>query len=437
MLYNRKSIVVFWLLCSGLVFSLTGCQWEQQSNAQPQSGGPAGQSGGKPGGGERPQSPPVVDMAQVTVTSDGTSYTGTTQSQRTVSVRSRVEGQLLSLGVDVGDRVEQGQVLAQLDGNLLQTAVNQAEAELAARRFEVEQAKAQVSEAQAQVAAARVALQQAQVDADRFAQLSAEGALATQEADLAQTTLQTAQQSLKSAQEQVKTRQKAIASLSQRVQAQSAIVTQAKQRLTYTTLTAPLTGTVLSRLAEAGDLMQPGETIVEMGDLQTLEVAIQISDRDLTQFRLGQRLNVRLDAFPNEVLEGTVTEISPIADTAARLVPVEVTIANPAQKISSGLLARVSVRDQTAPRFKIPESALNLAQNPGQAVVFVPTSDEAETTVEARPVEIGQRENGQVEILSGLERGQTFIVNSDRPLQAGDKVRRSFLSGGSTRGSGG
>jgi len=424
MLYNRKSIVVFWLLCSGLVFSLTGCQWQQTSNAQPQSGGP----GGQPGGAERQKQPPVVDTAQVTVTSSSTSYTGTTQPKRRVSVRSRVEGQLLTLGVDVGDRVQQGQVLAQLDEDLLQTAVNQAEAELAARRFEVEQAKAQVAEAQAQVASARVALQQAQLDADRFAQLSAEGALATQEAELAQTTLQTAQQSLKSAQEQVKTRQKAIASLTQRVQAQNALVSQAKQRLTYTTLTAPLTGTILSRVSETGDLIQPGETIVEIGDLQALEVALQVSDRDLTQFRLGQKLDIYLDAFPDEVLEGTVTEISPLADAAARLVPLEVTIANPGQKISSGLLARVSLLDQTSSRFKIPERALNLAQNPGQPVVFVPTSEEAETTVEARPVQIGQRENGQVEILSGLERGQTFIVNSDRPLQAGQKVRRSFLS---------
>ncbi|MFZ9737706.1 MAG: efflux RND transporter periplasmic adaptor subunit [Prochlorotrichaceae cyanobacterium] len=420
MLKDRKSTVAFWLLWSGLLFPLTSCQWEQRSNAQPQSSGA-----------ERPQKqPPIVELSQVTAASlsNGSSYTGTTQPKRTVSLRSRVEGQLLTLSVDVGDRVEQGQVLAQLDDEILRTAVNEAQAELAARRFEVEQGKAQVAEAEAQVESARAEVQQAQIDADRFQQLATEGALATQDSDLAQTNLQTAKQTFKALQQQVKTRQQSIASLGQRVQAQNAILQQAQERLKYATLTAPINGTVLSRVADPGDLIQPGETIVDIGDLEQMQVHIQVSDRDLSQFRLGQAVEVSIDAFPTEIFEGTVTQISPVADAAARLVPLEVTIANPQGNISSGLMARVHLSNSETSRIKVPESAIRLAQNPDEIVIFVPTNADAEPTVEARSVEIGQTENGQVEILSGLTLGETFVVKSDRPLEDGEPVRRSFLS---------
>jgi HlyD family secretion protein len=410
------------------VLLTTGCGLQQQGQAQPQ-GSQAGQ---------REEQPPVVDIATATpqTIANNTRYNGTTQPLRTVSLRSRVEGQLLCLAADVGDRVNQGEPLARLDNALLIKEIAETQAELAARQFEVEQARSQLAEAQARVEQAQAQLKQAQADADRLTQLAQEGAISDQDAEVAQTNLRTAEQALRSAQEQVKTRERAIASVERRVAAQAAIVDQAAERSTYASLAAPLTGTVLQRLAEPGDLIQPGQMLLELGDLSQINIAIRVSDRDLSQFNLGQAVEVRLDAFPTEVFRGTVTQISPVADAAARLVPVEVTIPNPDRQMSSGLLARVNVATRRNQTLRIPETALQVAQPDAQtesqadssSVVFVPVSREAETMVEARPVQLGQRDNGQVEILTGLRAGEAFVVNSDKPLEAGQTVRRSFLS---------
>jgi multidrug efflux pump subunit AcrA (membrane-fusion protein) len=109
-----------------------------------------------------------VAIAKFDTLQAGTEYTGTTAPIKEVSVKSRLEGRLLDLNVDVGDRVKAGQAIAQLDDAVLSATVLQADAEIAAREAEVSQASASVGNARAQVERARVEYQQAQADANRF-----------------------------------------------------------------------------------------------------------------------------------------------------------------------------------------------------------------------------------------------------------------------------
>lgn len=423
-----KSSLGIGLVLPGLLLS-TGCAPKQQNNAQAQ---PVE---------VQPEQVnlPLVDVAiaQLAQAPNDLSYTGATVPIQTIALRSRVEGELLQLTVDVGDSVNRGQVLAQLDNDLLLTEVGETKAELAAREFEVEQAKSQLAETHTQVEQAKAQLQQAKADADRLQTLAEDGAISLQDAEVAQTHLRTAEQILKSAQEHVKTRERAVLSVERRVAVQTAIVKQAKEQLTYATLESPLTGMVLNRMMEPGDLVQPGEALVEIGDLSAIDVNIQISDRDLSQFALGQVVQVSLDAFPNQTFTGEVTQISPVADPSARLIPIEVTIANPDRQIGSGLMARVSVATTSQQAMMIPESALNLTEDNGadgnrangdEGILFVSTHDDVETAIEARTVQLGKRDNGQVEILSGLQVGEIVVVNSDRRLTTGQTVRLSFLS---------
>ncbi len=402
-----------------LAFVSTGCALEQNSNAQP-----AGRL-------EQSDQPPLVEVAIATGTETAptASYTGTTMALKQVVVRSRVEGQLLTLNVDVGDFIRQGQLLAAVEQDLPRTDVSEAQAELAARQFEVKEAESVLAEAKAQVERNRAELKQAEADARRLQQLAEAGAITAQQAEVAQTQQATAAQVLKASQEQVITRQQAIAATKQRVTAQQAILAQAQERLTYTQITAPQSGILLSKQAETGDTIQGGQTLVEIGDLSAIKVEIQISDRDLSQFAQGQRVNVALDAFPGETFPGEVTRISPVADAAARLIPIEVTIPNPAGKIATGLLARVSLTDPNlTTAVMIPASALTTGNNGNQTTVFVPVTQGDTTTVQARPVQVGPEDNGMVAILSGLSAGERYVVQGDRPLETGQTVRLSLLS---------
>lgn len=418
MLQCLKSSVSLGLFV-GLSMLTVGCSLEKESVAQPS----------RPGQGQgQAEKPPLVDVAIAAVdTNAATSYTGTTLPLKTITVRSRLEGQLLALNGEVGDRIGQGALLAVIEPDLLQTEVNEAAAELAARQFEVKESESELAEINAQIAENQAALKQAQADAKRFQDLADTGAIAEQQAEVAQTAEETAAQVLKSSQAQLATQSQAIAAAEKRVKAQQAIMAQTQERLTYTQIFSPQSGVIFAKNAETGDILQSGQELLEIGDLSAIKVEIQISDRDLSEFKLGKLVSVQLDAFPDEIFPGEVTKISPIADAEARLIPVEITIPNPAGKIAAGLLARVSKQNVLAQTVTIPVSALEVGQTNGD-VIFVPVITGETTKVQTRPVRLGKIENGQVEILSGLAPNEKYILKGDRPLETGETVTLSLLS---------
>jgi multidrug efflux pump subunit AcrA (membrane-fusion protein) len=461
----------------GLLVLVSGC-----GNAS------KGQVGAQPAPNSQQGGPISVDVAiaRTGKLRDEAVYTGTTRPVREVLLRSQAEGQLLDLAVDVGDPVEQGQVLARLDDAVLVTAVVQAQAELAARESEVASAETEVSDARTQVEQARLQFQQAQADAARLRKLNQEGAIDTQAAEQAQTAARTAEQALRSAQEQVRTRQAAVTAARRRVAAQQAAVAGEQARLSYAVLASPMTGSVLERVTEPGNLVQPGSALLRLGDFQQIKVVVQVSELDLSKVRVGQSVRVTLDAFSNQEFLGRVSRIAPTTNSNARLIPVEVIIPNRTRQNASGLLARVSFARPVSDRVIVPQSALqeergnrsraasekNSAVTPGtpsasknatgdrasgdrptrdralgnrasgnrptrdgianprsqQAILFVLNSTANPPTVSSRQVQIGEQTDGQVEILSGLKPGERFIVRSGQPLKDGAAVKFSILS---------
>ena len=360
---------------------------------------------------------------------DDLAYTGTTQPYQQVSLRSRVDGEVTLLAVDVGDQVASGDAIVRLDADLLTVEVNQAAAELQARRSEVAQARASVSDAQTGLETARVELQQAQTDANRLIRLANEGAISIQEAEQAQLAVDTAQQVLQSAAEQIRTRQEAVNAAEGRVGAQQAVVDETQERLSFAMVQSPIAGAVLTRSIETGDYVESGDELLQVGDLSQIKVMIEISDRDLAQVSLGQPVTVRLDAFPDETLSGQITRIAPAADAASRLIPVEITIPNETGRIGSGLLARVELQSDIGDRVTIPNEALELATDANNPTIYVVQSSEGQTaTVQARTVTVGRQADDQTEILSGLQPDEVLVIRSSGPLSDGQSVRLSILS---------
>ena len=386
-------------------------------------------------------------------------YTGTTAPIKEVSVKSRLEGRLLDLNVDVGDRVENGQAIAQLDDAVLSATVLGAEAEVAAREAEVSQANAAVGNARAQVERARLQYKQAQADANRLTKLLKEGAVTSQAAENATTAARSAEQSLRSAEQQVELQEQTVGASSQRVLAQEAIKSREEERQSYTTITSPISGVVLERVSETGTLLFAGNEVVKLGDFSQVKVIVQVSELEVNKVRLDQSVNVRFDTLPNQKLTGTVRRISPAADPIARLIPVEVVVPNPDNKIGSGQLARVQFKGRQQRQITIAETALeaagrspqppkdaaNVQQSKAKAnpksnantrdkgkpktgTVFVITGNPKEPNVSARKVTLGDRRDGKVVVLSGLKEGDRIVVRSGGKLQDGDAVKLSAIS---------
>ncbi|MFP4102268.1 efflux RND transporter periplasmic adaptor subunit [Coleofasciculus sp.] len=432
---NYSGFLVLWIIL--LVPSISGCNLvpKTEAGAQP-----------KPPGAEEKTSTAVdVAIAETGWVLEPIEYTGRTQPLRDISLRSQIEGRVLNLNVDIGDPVKPGQILAQVDDALLQTAVTEAQAELAALNSEVARADTQVGNAQARAEQARLELQQAKVDATRLQNLAQEGAISRQEAELAQTAAATAQQNLQATLKQIRTEQQAVAAAQERVKAQQAILAENKQRQSYSLLASPINGVVLERVTESGNLVTPGSELLKLGDFTQVKVEVRVSDRELANIKVGQSVTVNLDALANESFSGKVTRISPAADSEALQIPVEVTIPNPNRQIGSGLLARVKFTPNTQAQVVVPQTALEVSGKSGgedtqmaktnqptqtseKSTVFVVVENGAESTVEARQVEISDRTKGRVAIVSGLKPGERFVVRSDAPLKDGDTVRLSILS---------
>ncbi len=244
---NRKNVLIASILSVGLLTAGCGSLPKESAEAQSRSPGNNQRGGGAV--------PVDVATARTGLLRQEPEYTGTTVPFRTVSLRSRVEGQLLALNVDVGDRVNQGQAIGQVDDALLRTTQNQAEAELAALRSEVARVKAQVSNARAEVERSRAQLQQAQVDSQRQQKLLKEGAISQQAAEQASTQARTTSQVLRAAQEQVRTEQEALGAAQGRVVAQQAVLAEAKERRSYARLISPINGAVLEKVTEPGNFL--------------------------------------------------------------------------------------------------------------------------------------------------------------------------------------
>ncbi|HEY9690272.1 MAG TPA: efflux RND transporter periplasmic adaptor subunit, partial [Coleofasciculaceae cyanobacterium] len=376
---------------------------------------------------------------------------GTTQPFREVAVRSRVEGYVLEMSADVGQPVRRGQVLARVDARLLTSEAVEAQAEVSARELEVASNQAQIGEAKARVGEAELRLQQAKSDLDRLDRLFREGAITEQTVENARTTVGTAAKSLQAARQQVTAREQTVAVARRRVAAQQAIADQARQRQDFALVRSPLNGRVVARLLEPGSLAQPGSEILKLGDFSQLEIVVRLSDRDLASVRLGQGARVRLDALPGREFAGRVTAISPLGDAVSRQVPVEVTIPNPDGRLGSGLLARVSFAEASLARVTIPERALavaTMADRGGEAgrpggrspadraslppattgTIFVIQGTGQSATVAPRRVQLGDRRDGQVQVLGGLQPGDRYVLRSSGPLATGDRVRLSAIS---------
>lgn len=271
------------LLFSAPILFLSGCKDSPSTQAQPSK-------------------PIAVDVAVAEFGSLDTlrQYTGTTNPVREVVLRARVEGQLVELNADRGDRVQQGQLVARQDDGVLTANLLQAEAELAAREGELARTQTLVANAQAQVARAQLEYQQSLADAKRLQQLAQLGAVTTQQAEQASTKANSNLQTLRSAEALIKSQQAEIATAQKRVDAQRAIVQQAKERRSFTLIISPVDGIVMEKKTEAGNLLQPSNELLKIGDFSQVKVIVEVSELDRSRLALGQTTKVRLDAFPKK-----------------------------------------------------------------------------------------------------------------------------------------
>ncbi len=356
---------------------------------------------------------------------------GTVQAKTKVEISANIMGQVTALNVEEGDRVKKGDLLAVIDQARYAAAVNSAKSNLQAL--------------EAELVRTREAAAQAKRDMDRAEQQFKDGILAEADHERARSTYEQAVASARRAERQVEQARADIAS--------------AQDSLEKTEIRAPIDGVVTRRNIEKGEVIitgtmnNPGTVLMTVSDMSVIEAVLEVDQTDVPQLRIGQKAEVRIDAFPDEKFPGEVSEIgsSPIQGTSAlggaatgTDYSVKVTLLKHPERIRPGLTVTADITTATKENtLTVPIGALILRMPDAKgtpAPAGAPADAPASTTVkkesvaarakeiegvyvvaekkaEFRPVGTGIRGELDVEITDGLKEGEEIVVGPFRALR--------------------
>ncbi len=323
------------------------------------AGGPAGPAGPGAGG------PAAVEVGKVQRTrlEDDAQAVGTLRSNQAVVLRPEVSGRIVMLGFGDGQRVKRGQLLVQLDDTLQQ---------------------AQVKQAEAQASIARTNLQ-------RSRELLAQNFVSQSAVDQNAAALDVA----------------------------AAQVALAQAQAARMKVFAPFDSMAGIRQVNLGDYVKDGADLVNLEDASSVWVDFRLPERFIDRIRVGQPVQIALDALPDRKLKAAVAALDSQLDANGRSVLVRARLANPDGVLRSGMFARArivfAVRESA---LVVPEEAL-VPQGDKQFVVKVVAGDKGliSQRLEAR---IGQRANGKVELLGGVAEGDTVVLAGQARLMRAD-----------------
>ena len=308
---------------------------------------------------------------------------GVLEARRSVELFSETRGPVLEVGAEELDRVEAGQVLVRVDPLLAEVAV--------------ERARAAATRTSSQLELARSNLERSQ-------NLREKGVAA--EADL---------------DDAVNAERVAAAA----VRESRAELVQARDELTKKTIAAPFAGVLRSFMVEAGEFLSDGQRIGELLDVETARATIGLADREVVAVRPGQRVDVAVEAYPNETFEGTVLRVGAASDPVNKKFPVEVELANADGRLLPGMVVTVSIDvGEQQPRTVVPRDAT--IDEFGLRFVYVIEGDNGQPVARRRRVAVrGVPFQPEVfEVVEGLAEGEEIALTGTRLLKDGEAVRR-------------
>lgn len=410
----------------------------------------------------------VVQVTQVKNESLNTVYdlSGTLQSYDSAEVSFQASGEIKKTLVEVGDTVQAGDVLAVLDDEPAQLQLNQAKSGVLQAQGQVEAAKAGVAAAGAQIQTAEANLstvkkgasdqQLAQVqnqvkqaedaynkvkaDSDRYRNLYAEGLISLDDYEKTQIQLKNAENTLDSAkqslseltegatEEQLKAAQAGLAqaesgkqnALAAQAQAQAgyknalSVQEQAELALSKTKLLAPVSGTVLQKMAVVGQTAGTGASAFVIGSTAELKVLLPVPDDQLANWKVAQKVDLELSG---QTRAGTVKRIYPQTNAGTGTISVEVAIPNPNKDWIPGQVVKAGRQTTGEKAILVPAEAV--ISNGQEPYVFRAVDGKAVKTA----VELGNElSENRFRIVSGLKEGDVIVTAGAGSLFDGDAI---------------
>ncbi len=339
--------------------------------------------------------------------------TGTLMADQSSDVTSIVPGHVMEVLVERGQTVEEGAALVKLRDVDYRLAVAAARAQLAQAqaRLGIEgNTDAPRADETAEVLAARANRDLAAEQLTRAEQLVQSGAMSSQQLDQARA-------AAVAAREQYNSAVNGMRAASSQLQAARVALSQSSSALAESTVRAPFAGEIADRFVEVGEYVTPQSRVVTLVKTHPLRLEVQVPQEQIGAIRVGQQVQVHVDAFPDRTFAGTIRYISAAVRADTRGLVVEATIDNTDGSLRPGLFAQARIDlGGTRNAAVIPESAVLVEAGTPRAFVIV------DGVVEERILTILERSGEEVVVGDGVRPGERVATESLDQLADGERV---------------
>ena len=342
--------------------------------------------------------------------------TGKIEPITKVEIKSKASGIVKKLYVEAGDHVKAGQVLAELDREEIEANVRGSEAQLLSS--EANQNAAQADLKRAEVDAMGVDIPMLKRAYERAQQMAKEGVISQANLDDAEKAYELAVNKQNVARAQLTVNKAKVAQAQADVQRQRANLQQLKEQLSYTTITAPISGIILSRDVEIGDavssilvLGSSATLVMTLGDTQEVYVKGKVDESDIGKVYLGQSARIKVESFKDKTFTGKVTKISPMGVEKDNVTTFEVRVSinNPGGELKAAMTANAEIiLEEHKGVLMVPEAAI-IYDRDKKASVEIPDS-KGKDGKSKQSVQVGISNGAKTEITAGLNEGQQVIL---------------------------
>ena len=326
-------------------------------------GGPAAEAQAKNGEEKKESEAVPVEVAQATRRAVAASYSGTTtlEALGESQVVAKTSGVALAVLVEEGQVVRAGQALVRLDPDR--------------PRLQVAQAAAQMHKLENNYRRAQQLVEQRMISANDVDQIKYD--------------LENAR----------------------------AVYRAASLELSYTTITAPISGVVASRSIKSGNFVQINSPIIRIVDASRLEATLNVPEREIAKLKPGQAVGLAVDALPGKQFTGTVARVAPVVDNGTGTFRVVASFPGDGE-LQPGMFSRLNINyDQRADALVVPRTAL--LEDGGEPAVYVVRDGKAQRTV----LKLGYNDAGWVEVREGLKPGEQVVIAGKAALREGSAVQ--------------
>ena len=342
--------------------------------------------------------------------------TGKIEPITKVEIKSKASGIVKKLYVEAGDHVKAGQVLAELDREEIQATVRSQEAQLLSAEASLRAAEADMK--RAEVDAEGVDIPMFKRAYERAQQMAKDGVISQANLDDAQKAYELATNKQNVARAQLTVNKAKVAQAAAEVQRNRANLQQLREQLSYTTISAPIDGIVLSRDVEVGDavssilvLGSSATLVMTIGDTNEVYVKGKVDESDIGKVYLGQPARIKVESFKDKAFTGKVTKISPMGVEKDNVTTFEarVSINNPGGELKAAMTANAEIiMEEHKNVLTVPEASI-LYDREKKASIEVPDA-KAQDGKRKVPVQVGISNGAKTELLSGLKEGEQVVL---------------------------